>query len=209
MKKLMGVLIVGIVLVLPFPVHAHSNAREFTISNAGTPVSWNPCEPITVIVNPTKMHKSAVRDVRIAMRRLAKASGLTLVGPVIDRTMPTLNEYGKITNYPNTITINSATPNQVPELRGTPIGGASFSHRGNRIISGMVVMDRTEKFVPGFGKGLSFGRTLLHELGHAINLGHVNDPTQIMFFNVEYDGPRNFQSGDIERMKKLFSQGCE
>ena len=45
----------------------------------GTPIRWNPCEPIHYVVNLENAPESATADVTRAMQRIENASGLSFV----------------------------------------------------------------------------------------------------------------------------------
>ncbi len=49
-------------------------------------------------------------------------------------------------------------------------------------------------------------RVHVHEIGHALGLGHVNNPKSVM--HVKNKGPRLPQPGDIRGIERLLSVGC-
>ena len=73
-------------------------------------------------------------------------------------------------------------------------GGGSWSsgwdaknHKWGRFVQGYVVLNAKYHFAPGFGAGPKYGwqgtrgQLVMHELGHAVGLGHTGDRTQIMY----------------------------
>ena len=62
----------------------------------------------------------------------------------------------------------------------------------------------------GFGPGVSRGRVLLHELGHAVGLEHVADTTQVMNTSVSRTSPpAAYGAGDRTGLRKVgAAAGC-
>ncbi|PPK94730.1 matrixin [Kineococcus xinjiangensis] len=72
------------------------------------------------------------------------------------------------------------------------------------ITTAIVVLDSTvrELFPPGFGTGACRGAVLMHEIAHAVGLGHVDDPAQMMF-PVVTAKPAQFAAGDLEGLRRI------
>ena len=68
-------------------------------------------------------------------------------------------------------------------VRGHPIAwtGTYYDERATRYGGALIVLDRARAGRPGFEGWWTHGMTLLHELGHAVGLGHVGDPEQTMY----------------------------
>jgi hypothetical protein len=76
-----------------------------------------------------------------------------------------------------------------------------------RIVQAAVVMRRGVSLKPGFTAGASVGALLLHELGHAVGLAHVDDRTQIM--NPVSTGAAGvYGAGDLAGLRILGSGTC-
>ncbi|MFM8971661.1 MAG: matrixin family metalloprotease, partial [Actinomycetota bacterium] len=58
---------------------------------------------------------------------------------------------------------------------------------------------------PRFGPGLTHGYVLLHELGHALNLGHVEDPREVMCPGEFAINPLDLGRGDRSGLQTLTS----
>jgi len=67
---------------------------------------------------------------------------------------------------------------------------------GRDIVGGSVRIGNDPSVKPGFGPGHTLGGVLLHELGHALNLDHVDVQTELMFPCVTELSPDGFGPGD-------------
>ena len=165
----------------------------FTTTDGCKPLRFNPCEPIHYIVNPANAPQGGVDDVRQAFRMIAEAGGYTFVDDGLtdsdrfdsNRSAYDPAKYGErwapiVVSWSR---LGSAGRNDVV-----------IAGRGNgqlvedTIVTGMLDLNADARIdaarempVPsGFGEGISWGRVMLHEMGHVFGLGHVESKNSIM-----------------------------
>jgi hypothetical protein len=82
---------------------------------------------------------------------------------------------------------------------------------GGIFVTGEVAIDAdvSARLAAGFGNGLTVGQLLLHELGHVMGLGHVQDPSQIMYPSMVSHTTTAYGGGDLAGLSRLgASSGC-
>lgn len=154
---------------------------------------WNPCEPISYRVNLSHAPRGSLTEVKIAVARVAAATGLTFryAGPTDVVPGRTSDTYPPGTHL---VIAWTATGMDTAEADIAGVGGASYEPARTAsgtdalmITRGMVLLDAatTTTMARGFGAapGGSTGQLLLHELGHAVGLAHplIDDPHEIMY----------------------------
>lgn len=168
---------------------------------------WDPCTPIHYRINLAGAPRTGYRDARQAVQRIGAASGLRFVFDGTTRDLPTSTwgQGGDRTGRWPAFTIAWARPGVGPGRSDLLDGGGDLFGAGReagsggwhvfatsrdggftysaRITTGYVVLDRdvSRRLKTGFAGGPSLGALLLHEVGHAVGLGHVADPTQVMY----------------------------
>jgi hypothetical protein len=84
-----------------------------------------------------------------------------------------------------------------------------FANDQRLSVSGFVLLSPSESLQPGFGRGLTVGNVLLHELSHLVGLDHVDDPSEIMQARLDRTTPDGFGPGDRRGLWELgASRGC-
>ena len=208
---------VGVVIVAlaqqsaPAPVATPTGALTDGFSvwerNAdGRPVRFDPCSPVEVVLNDRSAPAGARQDLEEALARIAAVSGLDLrlVGttdePPSDPRLPYQPErYGD--RWAPTLVVWAHPGRPGVALRDTDRGIATpvaVGEEGERTyVSGQVVLNADRHDLgPGFGdRRDAWGATLLHELGHLVGLGHVDDPGQLMS-TLPGQGPVLLGAGD-------------
>lgn len=70
---------------------------------------------------------------------------------------------------------------------------------------GFVVLNAAQDkiFKPGFGRGVTRGNLLLHELGHVVGLSHVNNTSSIMYPVIISRSKAGYRSGDLSGLRQV------
>ena len=201
--------------VLPVGLGAQAENRDFaTIDVGGDPVRWNPCQAdITVQVNVRnagnkKAQKKALKEVKKATKKLSKSTGLPLSYNGKTKHVPTGSGWHNAQSASAEIVVAYATrkgkyaSNLFSSAGDAGHGGVSYRLWGSRtqhvIDRGYALLDakKARKLNRGFKSGASRGNLLLHEMAHAVGLGHATDRAQLMHPQLSHTTPHGFSDHD-------------
>jgi hypothetical protein len=88
------------------------------------------------------------------------------------------------------------------------VGWGGGWSRGSEIFRGGIALDRTARGIRnGFGSGATWGAVLLHELAHVMGLGHVSQPTQLMYPAIQASTQGRYEAGDLAGLSKQGAMG--
>ena len=165
----------------------------FTTPDGCRPIRFNPCEPIHYIVNPADAPPGGVEDVRQAFRLIAEAGGYTFVddgmtdsdrfdfgrqayNPALygERWAPIVVSWSRLGSQGRNDVIIAGRGN------GQVVEGAIVTGMLDLNADARIDASRETPIPSGFGEGISWGRVMLHELGHVFGLGHVESRNSIM-----------------------------
>ena len=182
---------VGEVHAVEQPAAAADGWGPTYVDERGRPARWDPCTPIRYVVQAGWIPDAGRRDLAEALRRLAEASGLEFVAEGDTDEMPS---HARPPYQPDRygdrwapLLIGWVPVGSTDLELGNGVQGVSLAvavpgrDAAPSLVSGQVVLDATNRVASGFGPGTTDGEVLLHELAHAIGLGHVLDPTQVMY----------------------------
>ena len=165
----------------------------FTTPDGCKPIRFNPCEPIHYVVNPADAPPGGVDDVRQAFRIIAEAGGYTFVDDGLtdadrfdfgrqaynparygERWAPIVVSWSRLGSQGRDDVVVAGMGN------GHVVDGAIVTGMLNLNADARIDASRETPIPNGFGEGLSWGRVMLHELGHVFGLGHVESRNAIM-----------------------------
>jgi len=184
----------------------------------GSPIRWNPCEPIHYVINPSRAPTGSVDDVHEAVRRVSRATGIAFVYDGLSDEVPSRarlplqrDRYGERWAP---ILIAWVDPERTDisfERDGHEAAAVASPSRpltGEEIfVSGFIAMSLDDPNPPGFAWRGAQGPVLLHELGHVMGLAHVAGPGEIM--EKSGGGVTDYGPGDLEGLRRLGREaGC-
>jgi hypothetical protein len=196
----------------------------FTTPDGCKPIRFNPCEPIHYIINPADAPAGGVEDVRQGFRLIAEAGGYTFVddglassdrfdfgreayNPALygERWAPIVVSWGRLGSQGRNDVVIAGMGN------GHVVDGAIVTGMLNLNADARIDASRETPIPNGYGEGISWGRVILHELGHVFGLGHVQSKNAIMHEGLleQTLSRTEYGVGDIQAWRLIGRQaGC-
>jgi hypothetical protein len=188
-----------------------------TQRGTGEPVTYGPCRAIDVQINSTGEVPGGSQLVLEGMTRVNELSGLRLQysGPTSERPDVWSERMtgGGLEAYPPVL-VSWSDDEETPDLAGDVVGlGGSISLRGGsyareRYMTGSVTLDGPDlnEIAEQSDGEAKVKAVIMHELGHLVGLGHVQDPRELM--SEANTGQLDFGPGDREGLARLGSEEC-
>jgi hypothetical protein len=180
---------------------------------------WNPCMVINWSYNPTGAAYGALPDLRRAVAKISGVSGLKFKyqGTTSYRYLGGEHDLDGLTDqmvvgWANKNQFSDLAPDQYGDAVG--IGGGSAQRVSGldvdlQMVQGYLTLDNDPSIALARGfNGNGWGQVMMHEILHALGLGHAQGQSQLMFGTA---GPQNFQfgAGDITGMSRVGAPaGC-
>ena len=179
---------------------------------SGRLIRWNPCAVISYRVNPDHMSRASFKAVKWGFGQLSEATGLQFrYAGTTDFVPFRKNQAADLFPSNADIAIAWSKPTVVPTIKGSLAGYAtadwiSVGDGDPEYVEGRVVFDLTAHLGSTKAAVRNARKVLaLHELGHAVGLGHVKDKRQIMSQD-SYPKAR-YARGDLRGLNRLGAAG--
>ena len=185
-----------------------------TQPDSDAPVTYDPCQPIHVVVNDRRIVDGGDDLLDEAIERVSAASGLRFV--VDGRSRGSDPDSGSLRERDGAwkpVQVSWSDPAESSGLAGNVIGYAGSTPLdldGHRwYVTGSVVLDGPQmKDLLKRRDGRAEARaTIMHELGHLVGLDHVDEPGQLM---QPQGRPRltTWGEGDLSGLARLGNGRC-
>ena len=183
---------------------------------------WNPCQTaITYRVNLSGVRQARraalLKEIKTSFGKLAAADGITYRYKGSTDFIP---QTGNLTQEPAEIVVAAVSRNQTDlglAENSLGYGGVLWSSwsgstgEGVAAVRGYVILSPSgfATLKPGFGRGKTQGNVILHELGHATGLNHVDSISELMNPVLLDSAPNGYAAGDLAGLRKLgAAAGC-
>lgn len=206
----------------PAVATAPSGAFMFaaTQTGSGRPVTYDPCRPIHIVVNPRAAPRGGGAMLEEAVDALSAATGLQVsIDGVTDEAPEPSRSPVQDARYGNRwapALVAWSDPGERSELASdvAGLGGSQSvsSPSGDQAyVTGLVALDGPQLgqilAQPEDGRAEAVG-VIEHELAHLVGLAHVSDPTQLMDPR-SHRGITTYQAGDRAGLAQLGTGACQ
>ncbi|MFO6452512.1 MULTISPECIES: matrixin family metalloprotease [unclassified Aeromicrobium] len=178
-----------------------------TLRDGTTPVTYDPCVPIHVEINPRTGGSDAVSGVEAALDEVQAATGLELVVDGMTERAPDFDAQVRTEDLRRPVLIAWSDESETPGLGGDVVGqGGSVAvehSSGARYTTGQIALDGPSLAAMTEQERL---QVIRHELGHVVGLDHVDDQDELMH---PHSGPLSWGPGDRRGLALLGSGSCE
>jgi hypothetical protein len=203
---------------LPPPPEGGPYTFISTQTDGVTPVAFDPCRPVHYVIRPDGEPAGGEQAITAAIARVSEVTGLQFVydgttdePSTLDRDIFQPDRYGDRW-APVLIAWESDVQN--PALAGEIVGeggstAVSLGDGPQVLVTGAVSLDAGQfPQIMDRRNGTAIARAIiLHELGHLVGLGHVDDDRQLMYPETHGDVV-DFAAGDLTGLAALGTGRC-
>lgn len=189
------------------PIDVPKGSYTFSLLDpSGEPVRYEVCKTLTWSVDGSEAEKALTRS---AMAELTAASGLSFKEVPWDGFRPLIDRLPSELDHPMNLVVRWTDVSEAPDLAGDVAGVTETRSwmNGSRtrhwISFAAVAIERDSRTAPQRSGGNTVWPILLHELGHAVGLSHVEDQSQLMFPSTWPGTADQYQSGDRAGLAKV------
>ena len=158
-----------------------------TQESSSDPVTYDPCVPIHVVVDPRTMVEDGMRLLDEALDEVREATGLVfVVDGLTDQPAPADGTSVDADGGRLPVRVSWSDPQTATDLLGgvAGFGGSTALERDGRrwFVTGQVVLDGPQlaDILRGRRGWQTARAVVMHELGHVVGLDHVNVPGELM-----------------------------
>jgi hypothetical protein len=195
------------------PVAAYRVLQQYN----GAPARWNPCQTVPWAFNPVSAPAGGLQVVRTALGHISQLTGLRFQYVGTTGTTPSSAYLRQTTAGRKPLLIGWSWPSRTDLLAGTApthVGETRVAWVGVRTAAGLrpeltggVVAFNGATRAPLFGARSRY-TFALHELGHAVGLGHVASTHELMAAVIP-SWMRDYGTGDRAGMARVGTRyGC-
>ena len=196
------------------PAAAVSDPRGFKFLSldplTNTPVRYDPCTPLHYVINPANAPAGGLEDIQAAIGLTGEATGIqfaydgTTDEPLAqDRDLVQEDRYGH--RWAPLLIGWIPFDSVIFELDDVGVAGSAIERNADDrlvYVTGSVILNGADHLDNGFRPGKTWGKVVLHELGHVLGLDHVVDPAQVMHPSL-VSSPGIWGAGDLAGLTLL------
>lgn len=196
------------------PLGRPEDHAYLTLGQDGSPSRWDPCTPISYYINPHSLPEGAFEVLTSAFEQMSQASGIPFVYAGPTEIKPFIPDSSAVpSGVPDGVYVAFASEAEAQSLVGSQVGlgGHRSWDDGSgspQIRIGAVLMETTPALSMDFAPGMSLGGVFMHELGHVMNLAHVEARDALMTPYRWPTSPSTPQIGDLTGLANLKAPGC-